>query len=281
MRKDKRAVTPAITSVIITSVIVVLLLITIGFANDFLGGRIAENEFSANTQFMLATSLQVDDIAWTPGRTQTIRYTSNYGHVKFQPMALSYSFEVDGQPVFTNVTGMVMYNMPISEYNLGNNYFERIYPSSSGSLLQQGPSAPVGHVLSIEKLNTTEGDYLRIVSVPSIRVLNSTITSQSITTNYYKFYLPILESASTNLFRSQSVTMTGSTVTKIARDGVEQVRITVTFSSEDLGYDDNFFRFRDEPPYQPPYENSVVMDLPPGSVVEFYVGRVIVSIGQT
>ena len=270
---------------IITSVIVVLLLITIVFANDFLGGRIAENEFTANTQFMLATSLQVDDIAWTPGRTQTIRYTSNYGHVKFQPMALSYSFEVNRtgswETVSTNVTGMVMYNMPISEYNLGNNYFERVYPSSSGSLLQQGPSAPVGHVLCIEKLNTTEGNFLRVVSVPSIRVLNSTITSQSSTTNYYKFYLPILESASTNLFRSQSVTMTGSDVTKISIDGAEQVRITVTFPSEDLGYDESFFRFRDEPPYQTPYENSVVMDLPPGSVVEFYVGKVIVSLGQT
>jgi hypothetical protein len=271
--------------VIITSVIVVLLLIAIVFANDFLGGRIAENEFSANTQFMLATSLQVDDIAWTPGRTQTIRYSSNYGHVEFQPMALSYSFEVDGQSVFTNVTGMIMYNMPISEYTLGNNYFERKYPSSSGSLLQQGPSAPVGHVLCVEKLNTTEGDYLRVVCVPSIRVLNSTIASESSATNYYKFYLPILELASTNLFRSQSVTMTGSDVTKIAIDGAEEVSITVTFPSEDLGYDENFFRFRDDSPYQPPYENSVVFPLSssPGvtNVVEFYVGRVIVSLGQT
>jgi hypothetical protein len=263
--------------VVITGAIVALLLTTIVFANDFINGRIAENEFSAIKQFMLTTGLQIDDIAWTVGRTQTVRYSSKFGGVKFQPVALNYTFEVnssgDWEPAFSNFTGMVMFNMPISEYNLGDNYFERISPYYSSAFLQAGPAAPVSHVFAVEKLPMAEGNYTRIVAVPSIRVLNSTIVGpqQAESTSYFKFYLPTLEPG-TSLYRSQSITMTGSAMTKIVKRGVEQVRITVTFpNGGSLGFDADFFKF----------ENLVeTRSLPADSVVEFYVGKVIVSFGQ-
>ena len=277
LRKDKRAISPAISTVILTAAVVVMILVAMGFANNFLDARMAENEFSTNKQFMFTTGLQIDDIAWTIGRTQTVRYSSKFGNMKFQSLALNYTFEVytgtEWETVFANVTGMILFNVPVSTYSVGNNYFERISPSSNGSFLQQGPSAPVSHVFCVEKLPMSEGNYIRIVVVPSIRMLNSTITGpqQPNATNYFKFYLPTLEPG-THLHRSQSITMTGSNITKVIRSGVDQVRITVTFPNEgSLGFDSGFFNFD---------HISETIDLPDDSVVEFYMGKVIVSLGQ-
>jgi hypothetical protein len=276
LRKDRRAVSPAISTVILTSAVVVMILVAMTYANTFLGARMAENEFSANKQFMYTTGLQIDDIAWTIGRTQTVRYSSDYGSVKYETLALEYTFEVSSDGVawdtlFTNSTGMILFNIPASTYSLGNNYFERISPSSNGSFLQQGPSAPVTHVYCIEKLPMIEGNYTRIVVVPTIRMLNSTIVSpQAGSTNYFKFYLPTLV-AGNSPHLSQSVTMTGNDIIKITSSGVSQVRITVTYPNSGTGFDSGFFNFDHQ---------SETVSLPAGSVVEFYIGKVIVSLGK-
>jgi hypothetical protein len=276
LRKDKRAVSPAISTVILTAAVIVMILVAMGFANSFLDARMAENEFSTNKQFMLTTGLQIDDIAWTIGRTQTVRYSSKFGNMKFQSLAVNYTFEVDMGaglvPVFANATGMILFNIPVSTYSISNNYFERISPASNGSFLQQGPSAPVSHVFCVEKLPMIEGNYTRIVVVPSIRMLNSTIEGPSspTSTNYFKFYLPTLEPG-THLYRSQSITMTGNDITKIVQSGVDKVRITVTFPNAAIGFDSGFFNFD---------HVSETVNLPANSVAEFYIGKVIVTLGQ-
>ena len=248
-----------------------MILVAMGFANNFLDARRAENEFSTNKQFMLTTGLQIDDIAWTIGRTQTIRYSSKYGNMKFQSLAVNYTFEVDGEVVFSSATGMILFNIPVGTYSITNNYFERIMPSSNGSFLQQGPSAPVSQVFCIEKLPMNEGNYTRIVVIPSIRMLNSTIAGPQgpTATNYTKFYLPTLEPGN-HLYRSQSITMTGRDITKVVRSGVNQVRINVTFPQTSIGFDSGFFKFDHIS------ETITLSD----SVVEFYVGKVIVTQGQ-
>jgi hypothetical protein len=261
-----------------------MILVAMSFANNFLDVRMAENEFSANKQFMLTTGLQIDDIAWTIGRTQTVRYSSKFGNIKFQSAALSYSFEVNTtsgwEVLFTNVTGMIMFNIPVSTYSVGNNYFERISPSSNGSFLQEGPSAPVSHVFCVEKLPMNEGNYTRIVVVPSIRMLNSTIAGpQQNATNYVKFYLPTLDRGASP-FLSQSITLTGSNITKIVRSGVNQVRINVTFpngGSGSLGFDPAFFNFDST---TITLSNTTSPGITANSVVEVYIGKVLVSLGQ-
>ncbi len=269
LRKDKRAISPAISTVMITGVLVALVMTTVVFANNFLDARLAENEFSSSKQFMLTTGLQVDDVAWTIGRTQTIRYSSRYGNVAFEPSALSYSFEVsyDGSTwdlVFTNTTGIILYNMPTSMLTYGNNYFERIFPSSD-SFLQKSTSAPVTKVFALEKLPMADGSYIRVVVAPSTRTLNLTVGG----TTYVKFFLPSLNSGS-NLYLSQSITIAGNNVAKIVRSGVDKVRVNVTFPSASQGYDSTFFKFE---------QVSEIVDVPDDSVVEFYVGTVIVSLG--
>jgi hypothetical protein len=184
LRRNKRAISPAVSTTILTSAIVVMLLITIAFVNNYLNGQIAQNEFNSMEQFMQTLGLQVDDVAWIPGRTQTLTYTSKYGGITFKSPALTYSFYFDGSLVASFNVGVVMFNIPTSSYSVANNYFEELFPSSS-SFLENGTSAPVGRIFVTEKIPMQDGSYIRVVVAPIIRQLNSLING----INYARFYL--------------------------------------------------------------------------------------------
>jgi hypothetical protein len=269
LRKDERGVSPAISTVILTSAVVVLLLVAVVFANNFLTARMAENEFSAVKQFMQTVGLQIDDVAWIIGRTQTIRYASKYGQVNFETSALNYTVYVNGTVYFANyTTGIILFNMPISKYSVGNDYYESIFPSDR-SFLQVGSSAPVSYVYVVEKLPMADGNYIRVVVVPIIRVLNSTISAGGSVKNYFKFYLPILSSG-IHPRLSQSVTLTGKNVSVKTMEGVNSVNISVSFPKSSLGFSEGFFNF----------EKIVeTLNVPSGSIIEFYTSEVIVSLG--
>lgn len=256
-----------------TSAVVVLLLVTVVFTNNFLDARMAENEFGAMKQFMQTTGLQMDDVAWTIGRTQTIRFASRYGHVNFESLALNYSVYVDkgaGYVFLANYsTGIVLFNMPTSRYSISNNYHERISPASDSSFLQVGTSAPVCHVYVIEKVPMNDGNYIRVVAAPSVRMLNSTISTGGEVKNYFKLYMPVLNSG-TNPRLSQSITLVGSTVSAKTESGINRIRIRVVTPKASLGFDQDFFHFDNA---------EKVVNLPPGSILQFYTGEVIVSLG--
>jgi hypothetical protein len=278
--KDKRAVSPAISSVILTAAGIVMILVAMSYANNILSLKMAQNEYNTNKQFMLTTGQQIDDVAWTVGRTQTISYSNKYGNVGFLAVALNYTFRIHyaSSNTWENLTlsgktGIILYNMPVSSYSLGNNYFERLPSNANSSFLLSGSSAPISQVICEEKLPMTDGSYTRIALVPTMRVLASTQTS----TNHFKFYLPNLENG-TNLYRSQSITLMGNGISKVTRSGVDQVIISVSFPKEaSLGFGSSFFNFK---------SNTVTLNststpkMTSDSVVEFYVGKVVVAIGQ-
>jgi len=269
LKSDKRAVSPAISTVILTCAVVVLLLITIVFANNFLNARMAENEFSAMKQFMQTVGLEVDDVAWTIGRTQTVRYASRFGRVNFESLALNYTIYVNNDYFINYSTGILMFNMPMSSYSISNNYHERVFPSSDSSFLQVGTSAPVSHVYVIEKVPMNDGNFIRVVVAPSIRMLNSTISIGGEKKNYFKFYLPILSSG-THPRHSQSTTLAGSAVSVKTENAVNEIKIHVSFLKQSLGFNKDFFNFGS-------VEEEV--NVPEGSIIEFYTGEVIVSLG--
>jgi hypothetical protein len=259
--------------VIVTSAVISLVLVAMVFANNFLNARMAENEFSTNKQFMLTTSLQIDDIAWTIGRTQTVRYSSRYGQVGFQDNALNYAVEVDSgsglQPLFNFSTGAIMFNTPVSQYTLGNNYFERVHPTSNGSFVQEGPTAPISHVYVIEKLPMSSGNFTRVVVAPTVRMMPPSIINGQ---TYVRFYLPLLEGGS-NPMLSQSITLVGKTVSQYVRNAT-QIKLTATFPQASEGIDpemnSSFFNFESD---------TITFPFPDSAIVEFYVGEVTVSLG--
>ena len=271
-RRNGRGVSPAISTVMLTSVIVVLLLVTIVFANNFLNARLAENEFSAMEQFMQTVGLQIDDVAWIIGRTQTIRYASKFGQVAFESWALNYTVYVDKGAGYvysiSNLTGVLLFNMPISEYSIGNNYYKSIFPSDR-SFLQKGTSAPVSHVYVTEKLPMRDGSFIRVVVAPTIRMLNSTITMGATKNNYFKFYLPVLTNG-TSPYHSQSVTLTGKNVSVKTESNVNAVKIRISFPRVSEGFGSDFFNFDSQ-------EKVISFSKP--SIIEFYTSEVSVSLG--
>jgi hypothetical protein len=229
----------------------------------------AENEFATVEQFMQTVGLQVDDVAWTIGRTQTVRYTSKFGQVNFESLALNYSVYANDICLTSYTTGVLLFNMPVSQYSIGNNHYERIFPSSDGSFLQVGTSAPVSHVYVIEKLPMNDGNFIRVVVAPSIRMLNSTISTGGQTKNYFKFYLPIL-SPGPHPCHSQSVTLEGKTVSAKTENAVNNITVQVSFPKASLGFGQDFFNFESD---------EETLNVPDGSVIEFYTGEVILSLG--
>jgi hypothetical protein len=266
LRKDSRGLSPAISTVIMTAAIIVLVLVAMSYGQSYLTLSIAQNEFSTNQQFMLTTGLQIDNVAWMIGRAQTIQYSSTYGDLEILPNALTYTIQMFQGATLLNTTtlqtGILLYNVPTTEYSLGKNYVHPI-GSSNNEFLQNGSAAPDSYAYSIEKLPMSDGNYLRIVVVPTIRMMTTMVGSQS----YAEFYLTLLVNGSSPGL-SQSVTLICKNVNQYVVSGVNQVRITASFPRASEGFDSSFFPFQ-----------SVTQTVSLASTVQLYVGQVSVSIG--
>jgi hypothetical protein len=254
-----------------------MIVVAMNFGSTFLNTQMASNEFNSNRQFMQTTGLQIDDVAWNIGRTETVHYTAKYGQVTFVNATLKYTFETSSnngatwQTVLSGTTGIILFNEPVSAYTLGNNYFSRIVPSSNGSFLQKGASAPVSQVFATQKVPMADGNYARIVTVPTVRLINSTVSGAQ-QQNFYKFYLPTLISG-TNPRLSQSVSLTGTNVGQAISNGITNVRINATSlipQTSPPGFDLSFYHFD---------HTSETVTILPNSMVQFYTGTVTVSIG--
>jgi hypothetical protein len=265
LQNGKRALSPAISTVILTSAIVVMLLVAVFFANSYLNGQIAKNEFDSMKQFMQSVGLQVDDVAWIPGRTQTLTYTTKYGQVTLRSPALIYNFFFDGLLVYSRSVSAILFNMPTSNYGVSNSYFQEIFPSSS-DFLQNGTSAPICRIFAVEQTPMPDGSHIRIVVTPIVRQLNAQINNVS----YTRFYIPILNQ-SVVLQPSHSVTLTGLNVDHQTFSNVNNVTITIDFpASATMGLTPSFFNFT---------RASQTVILGSNSIVEIYGGNVTVSLG--
>jgi hypothetical protein len=269
--RNKKAVSPAISTVILTGAIVTMLVVALPFARNFLDARTAEYEFDSMKQFMQTVAFQLDDVAWTIGRVQTMQYSSASGGVRLEPSALNYTVYVDKGQGYVSLanysTGILLFNMPISKFSLVNGYHEQVFPSNR-SFLQAGVSVPISHVYVVEKLPMSDGSFIRIVVAPSVRMLNSTV-STNVTKNYYKFYLPILSSGSSS-GQLQTVTLAGNAISLRAESAVQKVKVHISFPKNSSGFDQSFFNF-----------DSVdkEVSIPTGSTVELYTMTVAVSQG--
>lgn len=282
LNRNVKAASPAISTVILTGTIVALVIVAVAFANNSLWTRVADSEFDSAKQFMQTVGLQIDDVAWTIGRKATVRYSSRYGTVSFLPEALNYTVyvKVQGSGSYqffvSHKVGVLLFNIPVSRFSLFDGYYEPIYPSSVSNLTLTGTSAPVARVFAVEKLTPpmSDGSFIRVVVVPSIRLLFSNITTASSSTLYVKLYLPVLAFGSTQGL-SHSVTLTGSSVAVNTTNQVTSVKVTVDFPYETSiqGFDASFFHF--------PTLDQII-DVPSGysdSVLELYSGKADVELG--
>ena len=248
-RSGKLAISPAISSVIMTGAMIAILSVALGFANDFLWTRVAESDYASSKQLMRSVGLQIDDVAWTAGRTETITYATQYGDVEFETGVITYNVSVVANSLkhdFINTTGALMFNMPTYQYSISDDYWTQIYPDpdQDTSLTLTGTSAPVARVFEVEQVPMPDGDYIRVVAAPAIRVLYSSINS-STNTRYVRMYLPVLTAGeSPRLY--QSLTLTGEYVKANTLNHVDSIQVTVEFPDVAAGFDSDFFNFPSE-----------------------------------
>ena len=265
--RNVRGVSPAVSAVILTAAIVVLVLVAMSFATTFLEARISESEFASVRQFMQTAAVQVDDVAWTPWRTQTFRHSCKYGRMIFISGALNYTIcykNASGEYYISELSGILAYEMPISKYNMYDGYFDLVYPTSD-SLVFKGATAPVARVFAIEKLST--GNYVRLVLNPCVRVVEANVSGEK----QYKVYLPILYKAEPK-GNNPTVTFTSTQLSSLVIPNVTEIRIVVT----SLIYDADFFV---ESPASVDKITDEVIDVDDGSTLILYIGEVRVSIG--
>lgn len=279
-RLGKRGISPVISTVIMTGAMVALLSVALVFANNFLLSKIAESDFDSAKLLMKTIGLQIDDVAWTVARTETIQYASKFGEVTLLSSALNYTVYVktegdsDYQFLVSYPVGVLLFNIPTSRYSLGNDYYELLFPSQNNDLTLAGTSAPVIREFAVEKLPMVGGSYIRIVVAPCIRSLFSMINMSGSSTYYVKLYLPCITQG--NSPRStQSVTVTGNSINATTVSHVTSINVTVSFPSPtaDMGFDASFFKFPSL--YQ-------VINVPDGyedSILQFFVGGVTVEFG--
>jgi hypothetical protein len=263
---------PVISSVIMTGAIIAILSVAVVFANNLLWSRVAEGDFNSSKQLMQTVGLQIDDVAWTTGRTETINYATQYGSVVLEPSVLTYNVTVNGESELYN-TGILMFNMPTSRYSITDGYWARIFPDPDESLTLTGTSAPVARVFAVERTPMPDGQYIRVVTAPSIRVLTSSIIT-STSTYYIRMYLPILTAGESPRL-SQSVTFVGESVKANTLNDVESISVSVDFPQEDLDFDSAFFNFPEDTqnipvPSEGEYDNVVF---------ELYLSEVSVGFG--
>jgi len=273
-RSGNKAVSPAISTVIMMGAMVAILSVTLVFANDFLWSSVAEGDFNSSKQLMHTVGLQIDDVAWTMGRTETIVYASQYGEVVFNPLALNYTITVDRDGALpsyniSRVTGAVMFNFPTSRYTLNDGYWENISPAQNGYLTLKGTSAPVARIFAVEKVPMADGSYIRVVVAPAVRVLNSSITTSGSKTNYVRMYLPVLSAGEAPRL-SESITLTGESLDALTISDVVGINVTVSFQ-DGSDFDSAFFNF--------PFDSEDV-SIPSGDVIlELYLSEVSVGFG--
>lgn len=278
LTRNRRAISPAVSTVILTGTMVALITVSVVFVNSFLWTRIAESDFNSAKQFMQTMGLQIDDVAWTVGRKGTVRYSSTYGSVDFLSSALNYSvfIKTQGSGTFQFLAsyqvGALMFDMPVSHYSVSDGYYELLYPSTARNLTFTGTSAPVARVFGVEKLTPRmiDGSFTRIVVAPTIRSLFSNMTTDNSTTYYTRLYLPVLTQGTAH-GSSQSVTFTGNSVAANSKNRISSIKITVGFPT--AGFDNSFFHFP---------TTLQQIDVPAGysdAVLELYTGFVTVELG--
>jgi hypothetical protein len=269
-------ISPAISSVIITGAMIVIVSVALVFANNFLWSSVAEGEFNSSKELMQTVGLQIDDVAWIVGRTETTCYSSQYGGVVFEPSVLTYTVFVEtdgGSFEYSNDTGVLLFNLPTSRYTLINGYWERIFPVQDDFLVLNNTSSPVARVFAVEKVPMYDGSYIRVVVAPSIRVLSSSINA-STNVYYVKMYLPVLVAGESPRL-SQSITLSGESVAARTLTDVTGINVSVSFprGTSPENFDSTFFNFPvdfEEVPVPSGYDDIVF---------ELYLSEVSVKFG--
>ena len=121
----------------------------------------------------------------------------------------------------------------------------------------------------------TDGDYIRVVVAPSLRVLFSSINS-STNTYYVRIYLPVITAGNSPRL-SQIITLTGEYVQAYSLNNVMNINVNVDFPKGiSAGFDSEFFNFPED---FEGFNFSTLYSEYDNVVLELYISEVSVGFG--
>jgi hypothetical protein len=122
-RTDNRAVSPAMSMVIIVAVTTLLVIVTSSYAFQVLDRQRGASEFDAVKKSVTTFDDALRSIAWNLDGTRSARFTLSYGHLDLVPNALPLAVNVTGYPVnYSANTGYVQYSISSNYVTFGAQY---------------------------------------------------------------------------------------------------------------------------------------------------------------
>ena len=278
MFKKRKADAPIISTIMLMAITLFAMSITLSYVNNTLTRRQGENDFESAKIFMKNMGLQIDDVAWTKGRVDTVHFTSQYGQAEYVEDAILYTIEYykTGNPLPVDVrqyySSIFMFNIPLDKYSLDELYYESLLPSPSTSLSLAfyGSRAPTARVFVKQKSSVGNNDFLRIVVVPVLRYRDYAISIPDSTERYVRVYLPELQQGSASPL-AKSVVLSGQSISTDTHSDISRIIVRVSFPKEDLLYNEDFFQLQGI--------SEQVIDFPGASTVETYIGGVKIDYG--
>ena len=156
MFKKRKADAPIISTLMLMTITLFAMSITLSYVNSTLTRRQGENDFETAKIFMKNMGLQIDDVAWTKGRVDTVHFTSQYGQIEYLSNTLNYTirfYNASSALVATSkyTSSIFMFNVPTEKYYLEEGYYESLLPPKVTSLVFYGENAPATRVFAIQK----------------------------------------------------------------------------------------------------------------------------------
>lgn len=122
-RKNRRAASPAISTMIITGVTVVLVLIASLYAYQNLNRQQGASEFETVQKSILAFDDALRDIAWSRQGARSAHFTVNYGLLEVLPFTSPLMINVANYGVsYSTSTGYLQYSISTDYVNFADGY---------------------------------------------------------------------------------------------------------------------------------------------------------------
>lgn len=128
LERNRKAVSPAISMVIITSVTVVLVLVAGNYAYQVLERQRAASEFDAVKKSFVTFDDAIRDVAWDRNGVRSARFTINYGVLEVIPadaargLPINVTIKEYPDAKYINFTGCLRYNLSTYYVTFGNGY---------------------------------------------------------------------------------------------------------------------------------------------------------------
>lgn len=140
--KDNRAVSYAVSAIIVTVTTIALVLVASIYAYQVLDYQRGSSEFDVVQKSILAFDDALESVAWKPGASRSTRFTVEYGSLQLIPSVNRFSINAtfDSQlrslsnSTFPGSTGMIKYWLSTKYVTFGNPY-ESYILGDNGSVI--------------------------------------------------------------------------------------------------------------------------------------------------